>query len=426
MSNSSGKPDKKLKRQGEDLVHFATKIYHFRKDVLKPGEVTELQEGRNTMQERLKEGRELKPAIHRLSEICNKLGGKVYPRNFWNENVEMFLGAIIVVLALRVFFAQPFIIPTNSMYPSFNGLTYEIYEPDSQGPGLPEKLFNLVTQGARHRSATAPSSGEIFVPVYTERETRPPQAGIIKFEYVRSRIFGVWPGTVKECTLLVGPAQNPVTFQVPRDFNLDQLIIDAFFGGEQENLSAQWMRNRGRTPLRTGQRVEAGDPVIQFDILLGDMLLVDRMSYHFVRPDIGDPFVFKTVNIPGLRASDGTPEDKYYIKRLVGMGGDTLEIRPPVLFRNGEPISGAQAFEKNANLEGEYEGYINTSQILDIGGGLRPGASVNLPEGTYYAMGDNSDQSLDSRSWGFVPEKSVIGRAIFIYYPFSSRWGPAK
>jgi signal peptidase I len=55
-----------------------------------------------------------------------------------------------------------------------------------------------------------------------------------------------------------------------------------------------------------------------------------------------------------------------------------------------------------------------------------PGARATIPEGTYVALGDNSANSADSRYWGYVPEKAVIGKAIFIYYPFTKRWGVAE
>jgi len=87
-----------------------------------------------------------------------------------------------------------------------------------------------------------------------------------------------------------------------------------------------------------------------------------------------------------------------------------------------------EAFARNARKEGEYGGYVypssnpaNPPKIL-----TGPGDSTEIPEATFVALGDNSANSLDSRYWGFVPEKAVIGRAIFIYYPFTKRWGLAE
>ena len=150
-------------------------------------------------------------------------------------------------------------------------------------------------------------------------------------------------------------------------------------------------------------------------------------------------------------------EDKYYIKRIVGEPGDRLEMIVPdsifsngtdvrygvpgVLHRNGEPISGCDAFESNnqRTLELEKkplsgsssgfpgyraEGLLSNRLILEVPNRT----SQNNPTGmlAFFAMGDNSTNSLDGRAWGFVPEDEIIGKALFIYYPFTQRWGFAQ
>jgi signal peptidase I len=147
-------------------------------------------------------------------------------------------------------------------------------------------------------------------------------------------------------------------------------------------------------------------------------------------------------------------EDKYYIKRLVGEPGDTLEMRVPesiftngtdlrkgvpgILFRNGQPISGKTAFNENRkrteilskspNQENTlgYPGYradglLSNKSILVV---PDRNSSINpTKKKAFFAMGDNSTDSLDGRSWGFVPENEIIGKALFVYYPFTKRWG---
>jgi signal peptidase I len=205
-----------------------------------------------------------------------------------------------------------------------------------------------------------------------------------------------------------------------------------------QRLTVFWLRALG--PEGNPLTFEEGEPVLDFDILTGDMLFVDRFSYHFSRPEIGDPFVFQTRDIGGL-VVNGQPDDKYYIKRLVGKGGDRLRVDEPVLLRNGQPITGAEVFARQANPEdSRYRGY-------EARGWLSPGNIEEIPEDFFYAMGDNSPESSDSRLWGtntigasfrmrqrkaagepinFVPEKAVVGEALFIFYPFTERWGPAE
>jgi len=147
---------------------------------------------------------------------------------------------------------------------------------------------------------------------------------------------------------------------------------------------------------------------------------VDRFSYHFKKPKVGDPFVFRTDEIiesVGDATGDYTP--KYYIKRLVGVEGETLEIRDGALLVNGQPRDEVEAFGRNASKEGEYDGYKNVKL-------LSKGRELLIPDDKFVALGDNSGNSADSRYWGFVPEKSVIGKAFFIYYPFTKRWGLAE
>lgn len=81
----------------------------------------------------------------------------------------------------------------------------------------------------------------------------------------------------------------------------------------------------------------------------------------------------------------------------------------------------------NNRREGLYPGYRNRQprdfQQLYL---REPGDTVTVPPRSFFALGDNSANSEDGRYWGFVPEKDVVGRPLFIYYPFTRRWGPAR
>jgi signal peptidase I len=171
-----------------------------------------------------------------------------------------------------------------------------------------------------------------------------------------------------------------------------------------------------------GRMVKADEPLLRFDLMTGDQLFVDRISYNFIRPEVGSGFVFRTGNIPGIADEFG---DEYYIKRLVGVPGDVLEIRQPVLYRNGSPITGAEAFDLNARQVYPYTGY-TFGDTLSQGRYLFQGQTLTVPPDKFFALGDNSSNSSDGRVWGFVPAKDVAGRPLFIYYPFTRRWGPAR
>jgi signal peptidase I len=414
------KNHKKLREQAENWLRLAEKVYHFRKDIISEEDMKDLHDTSSTLNKALKKkGDEdwgkVRLASEELESVLSrkKVGGYFYPQSFWAENAEMFLVAAIVALAIRAFFLQPFKIPTNSMFPSYNGMTHEVYEDDSS-PGGAGNMLRFLSWGTLRRDVVAPDSGEVLVPVRS-------------FERVPGRKFFLFPTTLNEFTIRVGDEET--TFTVPGEFYPFEAFKDAYFPGDEREWSellqdpknqSQIVRVRGRLFLRTGKEVNQGDLALSFAIHTGDALFVDRISYHFKRPDVGEAVVFKTENIPTIEKPD-----KYYIKRLVGVPGDELQVKAPGLYRNGELITGAPAFAKNAIQEEKYPGYsyrgLNRQHYLN-----NPNATVTIPEDSFFAMGDNSPHSSDSRYWGFVPKREMVGKAMFIYYPFTHRWGIAK
>jgi signal peptidase I len=248
---------------------------------------------------------------------------------------------------------------------------------------------------------------------------------------------------VKEYTFYVDGA--PASVQVPADFSdndFDQLVFDTFFpdhaallaqirsagqAGEIEEASQKLDEASDRVyeALRVpfGRVVRAGDPIVRFDVLTGDQLFVDRISYQFVRPRVGQGFVFRTENIPEIESVFG---DQYFIKRLIGVPGDSIEMREPMIYRNGAPITGSAAFGLNAGRVAPYKGYFNATREDPRYTQLFKGETIVVPARSYLALGDNSQNSFDGRFWGFVPEKDVVGKPLFIYFPFTRRWGTAK
>lgn len=412
---------KKMRRHAENWLRLAEKVYHYRRDLLKEKEVQELVGATSHVSETLRrdeDASKIRLASERLEDALRRYGGPYYRKSGWTDNVEVLLVAAILAIGIRTYFVQPFKIPTNSMWPTYHGMTHEVFASPEEEPGSAAKLFRAVVYGARRYTVEAPVSGEVRIAV---RE----RAGLAR-TLVPARSFVVFPGKAYEYELFVG--DTPVALRVPPDFQLEMVYRDVFFPeapsyeGAMAAIQRSGAYSRGpgdRLLIKTGMHVEAGQQVLSFDILTGDQLFVDRMSYHFVRPKIGDGIVFRTGNIPGLRGPAGVAEDKYYIKRLVGLPKDTLEIQAPVLLRNGEPIDGRPVFEKLQKREGRYTGYV-------ADGMLAPGRTVQIPEKHFYAMGDNSPNSADSRVFGFVPEQEVVGRSLFIYYPLTKRWGPAR
>jgi signal peptidase I len=446
--------EKKMRQNAANWLEVADRVHKFRRDQLTPDQNQRLLAAAGSVKQRLKEKADapkLKLAVESLEGVLRDTGGRVYPQGALVENVEFFLVAAIVILGLRAYFVQPFKIPTNSMWPTYYGMTSEVFEPGEE-PGAAAKVARLLTLGARNHTLVAPADGEVLMPMFGN--------GAAAYTQKAGRSMFVFPSLMHEYTLMVGG--QPARLTVPADwarseYGFDDAVDKTFFSGRSGALyrTAQELSARGqniesstlqvRSGTRTGEariywvptgkHVRKGEKIMSFDILTGDLLFVERMSYNFVRPSVGSGFVFRTQNInsPEMRDANGNQMREYYVKRLVGVPGDKLEIRQPVLYRNGEPIEGSEAFAKNARREGKYRGYFNGPQGPVLGddvqaaeGSLSKGATVTVPANSFYALGDNSFSSKDSRYWGFVPEKDVVGRPLFIYFPLTSRWGPAK
>ena len=407
-----------LRKQAKELLHAASKVYHYRKDLLSGGDIQALEASvekvNAAFKDKMKGHESLKSEMESLDQLLHRIGGKIHPKTFWSDNIEVVLVAAILVIGIRTFFFQPFIIPTNSMYPTYSGMNSVVYDtPTNTEPSLPMRLFRLLTLGAKHKSLTASNSGDVELLLYPDEST----GRVYDKKRIRGPKWIVLKGWFDQYTFLVDGQPHELT--VPADFDIRPVMAEVFRIDQQEE-PRQNPNQRGTLIMPLNKQVEAGETFLSFDITLGDALFVDRLSYHFRTPKAGDPFVFRTDEIldaVGKATNDYTP--KYYIKRIGGVEGETLEIRDGSLLADGVPRDENPAFIWNAEREGEYGGYIN-QQLL------HKNLRMHIPEGNYVALGDNSANSADSRYWGYVPEKSVIGKAFFVYYPFTKRWGPSE
>ncbi len=118
----------------------------------------------------------------------------------------------------------------------------------------------------------------------------------------------------------------------------------------------------------------------------GELVMVNKLNYKFSEPRRGDVVIFHAPTEPG----------KDYIKRLIGLPGDHIEIKDSQLYINGEAVEEPWLHEA-IEYEGEWD----------------------VPEGQYFVLGDNRNHSSDSHIWGSVPRKNLIGNAFFRYWPLS-------
>ena len=283
----------------------------------------------------------------------------------WRENCEVILVAIVVAVGVRSYFIQPFKIPTGSMQPTLNGI---IGHPSTApGPNILQQIAEFFVLGRNYINVVAPEDE-------TVRE-------VVEQKYL---FFFTWSRIITDRGMHRVYAPEAT---LAHDFQ-----------------------------VTTGARYKRGQVIARGYIDTGDQVFVDKFSYNFVRPHRADVFVFRTKHIPMI------PEDPqtgapYFIKRLGGLPGDTLRIDPPHLFINGEQPK-EFGFERVIQAKPPYRGYTVGRQYLS-----KATQSFTVPPRSYFALGDNSYFSFDSRYWGPVPEENLVGRGLWVYWPFNQHWG---
>lgn len=208
-------------------LEVADRVYKFRRDQLSDVQSQRLLGAATAVKLRLKEradGGKLKLAVESLEGVLRDTGGRIYPQSSLVENVEFFLVAAIVILGLRAYFIQPFKIPTNSMWPSYYGMTAEVFQPGEE-PGTVRKLARLLALGASNYTVKAPADGEVMVPVFLYG-----RSAAVAFAQKPGRSFGIFPTMLREYTFMVGGQQAKVS--VPADFQgeFEQVLDESFKG----------------------------------------------------------------------------------------------------------------------------------------------------------------------------------------------------
>jgi signal peptidase I len=124
-------------------------------------------------------------------------------------------------------------------------------------------------------------------------------------------------------------------------------------------------------------------------------LITNIISQKTGDPKLGDVVVFKAPNDP----------DKDFIKRVIGVAGDRVSLRDGQVYLNGELLDESKYLDESVKTYG--------------GSFLKEGDEVSVPQGYFFVLGDNRSYSSDSREWGFVPKKNIIGSSFFIYWPLN-------
>ena len=285
----------------------------------------------------------------------------------------------LVAFGLRGLFFQPFRIPTGSMQPTLFGVHYQQVDGNAN-PGF-GKLSGLL-----HNAVFGSTDVEL-------RHTGEPG--------------------------YVDPQVKPVSGTV---FDYTEFAI----GRNRYRLPGNLRQVEDYSNIGCGEEIKKGDLISSGYFTLGDHLFVERVSMYLSPPSRGDVIVFNTENL----FVEGIPLENsggyYYIKRLAALPGDTVKIVEDQLYVRP---AGSGEFKKIQEIEPRFEkvysgkgGY--HGHVSDMGDrGFARGEEYTVPDDHYLMLGDNSNFSMDSRYFGPVPRKNLIGRAWLVFYPFSRRLG---
>jgi signal peptidase I len=286
----------------------------------------------------------------------------------------VFLVAIVIAIGVRSYFLQPFTIPTGSMQPTLNGI---IGNPSNDpAPNILVRAWEFALRGRSYIDVTSDSDD-----------------------------------------VVISMAERKVGFF----FTVTQVQCER----ESYNIWAPMETLQRYFNVNVGRQFHAGEAIARGSIDAGDHVFVDKLSYNLHTPFRGNVYVFTTRGIARIDRGleiEGVQGSEFFIKRITGVPGDTLRIDSPQIFVNGDEAQefGLQRVMKD-KADG-YGGYSNPSP-LDAYYLTNPNATYTVPPKHYFAMGDNSYNSFDSRYWGPVPQDNIMGRGFFVYWPFLPHWG---
>ncbi|PYL06375.1 MAG: signal peptidase I [Verrucomicrobia bacterium] len=348
------------------LLRHARKYLRYKDDLLSGADreqiVAEIKNLRDALRGKDRE------KIHGTADVLDKTLHRLTPvtwESHWRENCEVILVAIIVAVGIRSFFLQPFKIPTGSMQPTLDGI---VGHPSTDPPpNILQQIGEFIVRGRNYIDVVSREDDQLL-------EITPKK---VLFFVTFSR--------------LICQRQNFLVYAPPDTLTHDFNVFP-------------------------GRIYRRGEIIARGAIDTGDQVFVDKFTYNFVKPHRGDVFVFRTTHIPGIR-EDPEAGAPFYIKRLAGLPDDRLRIDPPFLYANGRKAEG-YGFARVMSAKPPYRGYALGREYLS-----QPDRPFTVPRDGYFALGDNSYNSYDSRYWGAVPEENLVGRGLFVYWPFYPHWG---
>lgn len=303
------------------------------------------------------------PVMEAVGRELADISHQIYPPHHHSalrENIEILLVAVAVAMAFRTYFIQPFKIPTASMAPTLSGIHFTAKAWPDISDRYPLNLIKWLVWGEWYVEVRAKTTGRVSIE----------------------------------------PARDGRYF-----------VINGICHPVKQAMSDH---------VTTGDMVVKGQLLASGMRTTGDHIFVDKVSWNFRKPGRGKIMVFKTtgINHPQIKTNE------HYVKRMVGLPREILQIQPPYLVIDGEKTVEPYSIARVESQQDGYDGYQLGGNDYRVAEYLAQHSNnVMLGKDQYFACGDNQFNSLDSRYWGPVPKKNLVGPAFFVYWPFSRHWG---
>src|SRR6185436_3021423 len=282
-------------RDASHMHKHVWKLVNAQRDILTVDAIRNVQKAMDELDAAMRSDSDtaaLKARMEALEVAANKWL-KPYPNAGLRENVEVLLVAIAVAMAIRTFIAQPFKIPTGSMQPTLFGITstpdYTSRFPESQTeadftiPNPVVRFLKFWYTGVSYTQIKARRDSHIY-------NMDEPKRFLLFNLY--QRFWMQTPSGELDAYSLWFPSENIFA----------RAGLASPFGGLNPRV------------------FKAGEDIMKIKVISGDHLFVDRVTYNFRRPTLGEIIVFETRGIPRL------PQDQFYIKRMVAMGNNKVQL----------------------------------------------------------------------------------------------------
>jgi signal peptidase I len=381
-----------------------TRFLDYKRDLLPPVKLEEITGLRSELDAAIK-ARNAK-RIEALSDSINKACERALPEaapSWIADNVEVLFVAIVIALGIRGYIATLFQIPTGSMQPTLNGITAVATAEDPR-PGAFGSFLGWF-KGERYLNVVSDHEGELV-----DYKPRLEQYPITEDKWLIFMPYSV----------LHFKDGHKMKVKCPQKQLLEEMQLATHINSQAVSTGNDTPDLQSNYRLRGGEYIKKGQLLARGILRNGDHVLVNKFAYHFRAPKRGEVFVFTTQHIRDItvKQEEGS---QHYIKRLAGVPGDHLEVRSPKLFINGKEAEGA-GFKRvmQGTFDAPVDGYRGYSNANRVNGYIN---EIDIPKDRYFAMGDNSYNSSDSRYFGTVPDRNLVGPALFCYWPLTKHWG---